>query len=82
MEKVQMYFEAALAEPVEKRSAFLSDLRSRESALCDEVEALLQADSQSRIWDPDSLFDSVKEQPYTFQSGDESGPYRGEAVPG
>lgn len=75
MEKVQMYFEAALAVPTEKRPDFLAELRDKESELCDEVEALLKADSQSKIWDSDSLFDTVLEQPNTFQSGDEIGPY-------
>lgn len=75
MEKVQMYFEAALAVPAEQRPAFLAELCGQKSELCDEVKALLKADSQSKIWDSDSLLDTVLEQPNTFQSGDEIGPY-------
>lgn len=75
MEKVQMYFEAALAVPAEKRSAFLVELCGDETALCKEVEALLKADLQSKLWDSDSLLDTVVQRPKTFQSGDEIGHY-------
>jgi serine/threonine protein kinase len=75
MEKVQMYFEAALAVPAEKRLSFLAKLCGDETALCEEVEALLKADSQSKLWDSDSLLDTVVQRPKTFQSGDEIGHY-------
>lgn len=52
MEKVQMYFDAALAVAPEKRSEFLAELCGDDTDLLDEVHALLDADSQSeRLWD-------------------------------
>jgi serine/threonine-protein kinase len=75
LEKVQMYFEAALAVPEDKREDFLAELCVRETSLCHEIKALLKADSQSKIWDSDELFDITREQPNTFHSGDEIGPY-------
>lgn len=75
MEKVQIYFEAALGVSVEKRADFLAELSGKETELCREVEALLKADAQSKIWDSNSLFDTTIVQPKAFQAGDEIGPY-------
>ena len=76
MEKVQMYFEAALAVPVEKRAAFLVDLCGENSQLFHKVDALLQADAQSKAWDSNRVFDDATViQPRTFQVNDEIGPY-------
>jgi len=51
MEKVQMYFDAALAVAPEKRTEFLADLCGDDTELLQEVQALLAADSQSQnLW--------------------------------
>ncbi len=76
MEKVQIYFEAALAMPAEKRNAFLADICGEENKIRHQVEALLNADSQSKIWDSDEPFDITLEQTNTFQADDEIGHYR------
>ena len=75
MEKVQIYFEAALAVPAEKRNAFLAEICGEENKIRHQVEALLKADSQSKIWDSDEPFDITLEQTNTFQAGDEIGHY-------
>jgi len=52
MEKVQMYFDAALAVAPEKRTEFLKSLCGDDTELQEEVQALLDADSQSNdLWD-------------------------------
>lgn len=70
-----MYFEAALAVPAEKQDAFLTEICGGEVELRHEVETLLKADSQSKIWDSDELLDITQEQTNTFQAGDKIGPY-------
>ena len=72
MEKVQDYFEAALAVPEQRRRAFLSELCGDDSHLYDEVIALLKADSQSKFWDSQGLFDLSKGRMQScLQNGDE-----------
>lgn len=52
MEKVQMYFDAALAVAPEKRTEFLEKLCGDDAELLSEVQALLDADAQSgALWD-------------------------------
>ncbi|KPJ93074.1 MAG: hypothetical protein AMJ55_08775 [Gammaproteobacteria bacterium SG8_15] len=52
MEKVQMYFDAALAVAPEKRTEFLKTLCGDDTELQNEVQALLDADAQSdELWD-------------------------------
>ena len=52
MEKVQMFFDAALAVAPEKRSDFLAELCGEDAELLNEVQGLLDADAQSQsMWD-------------------------------
>ena len=52
MEKVQMYFDAALAVAPDKRTELLKTLCGNDSELLKEVQALLDADAQSNeLWD-------------------------------
>ncbi len=62
MDKVQMYFEAALAVPAEKRTAFLAELCGDKTELRNEVQALLLADEQTKVWDSSRLFNPTQEQ--------------------
>ena len=52
MEKVQMYFDAALAVAPEKRTDFLTELCGENPELLKDVQELLDADAQSQnMWD-------------------------------
>ena len=77
MEKVQMYFDAALSLPIEQRSVFLSELCGENSDIYDKAMALLNANEQSKIWNKDaSTPDNPSTQQYKiFQSGDTIGSY-------
>ena len=76
MEKVQQYFEAALAVPAEQRADFLADLSSTDTELGREVSALLKADSQSKLWDSDGLLDTRVENLRVAESIEKIGPYQ------
>lgn len=76
MEKVQQYFEAALAVPAEQRADFLADLSSTDTELGREVSALLKADSQSKLWDSDGLLNTRVENLRVAESIEKIGPYQ------
>ncbi len=75
MEKVQICFEVALAMPVEQRKHYLKDLSDKEPEIYNEVQALIDADSKSKIWEtPAQPSSSISYR--SLQSGDEIGAYR------
>jgi len=76
MEKVQMYFEAALAVPEARRDQFLTQLCGDDSDIAREVRALLEADDKSRKWDANTLFKPDLSRNMNIKAGDEIGPHR------
>jgi len=83
MEKVQMYFDAALSLPVEQRSDFLCELCGKDSEIYSKAMSLLNANEQSKIWNADnpalssapSATSSSTQQYKVFQTGDSIGSY-------
>jgi len=79
MEKVQMYFDAALSLPAEQRSVFLSELCGKDSEIYSKAMSLLNANEQSKIWNADtpelSPAPSSTQQYKVFQAGDSIGTY-------
>lgn len=74
LEKVQEYFEAALALPPEERADFLVKLAHDEPDTFREVKALLQADAGPKAWDKTR----VRPDPTPAGTGklEDIGPYR------
>jgi len=73
MEKVQMYFDAALAVTPDKRSDFLAELCGEDTELLKEVQELLDADAQSQnMWDAKAQ----RKQVAVLKKDDEIGHHR------
>lgn len=75
MAKIQSCFEAALAVPEENRTSFLRNLCKQDSALFNEVMALLDADSQTKVWEADGNRDSEVNSMTASRPENEIGPY-------
>lgn len=77
MEKVQMYFEAALAVDPHKRNEFLAELCGKETGLYNEVKDLLDADSHSNdLWSDLTRLKTPVKQKQEYQPGDTIGPHQ------
>ena len=73
MEKVQTYFDAALAVAPEKRAQLLADLCGDDTELLKEVQSLLDADSQGQdMWDAKASVST----PGGLKENDTIGPHR------
>ncbi len=86
MEKVQMYFDAALSLPAEQRVEFLRELCGENTDIYEQAISLLNASEQSRIWGDDKPAEANLQARTTttppsthqykiFQAGDSIGSY-------
>jgi len=75
MEKVQMYFDAALSLPVAQRPVFLAELCGKDSEIYSKAISLLNANEQSKVWNADTPVEPSTQQYKIFQAGDSIGSY-------